>query len=40
MEQILARYGSLEAFCTRLRRDLDDPTIELPHLPEVRPSPR
>lgn len=28
--EILARYGSLDAFLLRLRLALDDPTIELP----------
>ncbi|QIS23435.1 hypothetical protein [Nocardia terpenica] len=30
MAEILARYGSLDAFLLRLRLALDDPTIELP----------
>ncbi|MTE16955.1 hypothetical protein [Nocardia aurantiaca] len=30
--EIIARYGSVEAFCARLHRLLDDPTDQIPAL--------
>ncbi|QIS21246.1 hypothetical protein [Nocardia terpenica] len=38
--EILARYGSLDAFLLRLRHALDDPTIELPPTKPAPPKPR
>ncbi|NKY45453.1 hypothetical protein [Nocardia cerradoensis] len=32
VEEIVDRYGSVEQFCNQLRRDLDDPTVQLPRL--------
>ncbi|GAB2636618.1 hypothetical protein [Nocardia goodfellowii] len=33
LSEILARYGSIDAFCAYLHYLLDDPTIELAPLP-------
>ncbi len=35
VEEIIGRYGSIAQFCDVLRRDLDDPTVELPCIPAV-----
>ncbi|MEV5648665.1 hypothetical protein AB0L57_10485 [Nocardia sp. NPDC052254] len=35
VEEIIDRYGSIAQFCDVLRRDLDDPTVELPCIPVV-----
>ncbi|MEV6071807.1 hypothetical protein AB0L82_35160 [Nocardia sp. NPDC052001] len=32
LREIQIRYGSVEAFCARLRALTDDPTVELPAL--------
>lgn len=34
LAQITARYGSLDAFCVQLRRELEDPTVVLPRVEE------
>ncbi|MEV0766199.1 hypothetical protein [Nocardia sp. NPDC050435] len=35
VNEILARYDSVDAFCAHLRRLLDEPTVELPPVPAV-----
>lgn len=35
LEQVLARYGSIDAFCAQLYLLLDYPTTELPVLPAL-----
>ncbi|WP_227980680.1 hypothetical protein [Nocardia spumae] len=35
VEEIIDRYGSVGQFCDLLRRDLDDPTVELPRVPVI-----
>ena len=35
VEEIVGRYGSITQFCDSLRRDLDDPTVELPCIPVI-----
>ncbi|WP_063008008.1 hypothetical protein [Nocardia kruczakiae] len=37
VEEIVDRYGSVEQFCNQLRRDLDDPTVQLPRLTHLMP---
>ncbi|MCC3311824.1 hypothetical protein [Nocardia africana] len=37
VEEIVDRYGSVEQFCNQLRRDLDDPTVQLPRLTHLLP---
>ncbi|MBF6243352.1 MULTISPECIES: hypothetical protein [Nocardia] len=37
VEEIVDRYGSVEQFCNQLRRDLDDPTVQLPRLTHFMP---
>lgn len=36
--EIVDRYGSVGEFCSQLRYDLDDPTVELPRIPALTPS--
>lgn len=38
VEEIIDRYGSVEQFCNLLRRDLDDPTVQLPRITPAEPS--
>ncbi|MGW5513240.1 hypothetical protein [Nocardia africana] len=40
VEEIVDRYGSVEQFCNHLRRDLDDPTVQLPRLTHLMPPDR
>ncbi|WP_030512912.1 hypothetical protein [Nocardia sp. NRRL WC-3656] len=37
VEEIVDRYGSVEQFCNQLRRDLDDPTVQLPRFTHFMP---
>ncbi|MFB8004913.1 hypothetical protein [Nocardia sp. NPDC056000] len=32
LREVQSRYGSVEAFCARLRATIEDPTLELPAL--------
>lgn len=37
LAEILARYGSLDAFLAQVRRELEEPTVELPRISAPRP---
>lgn len=37
LAEILARYGSLEEFFAQVRREFEEPTVELPRMPNRSP---